>query len=151
VSVRAARGTELSALAVMMAASPLLQRYRTTLESATAALSDAYENGDGLLCVGEPIAGFAWLSFAPRVLNGAAYLRLLLVLQPGAGVGAELLQAAEAVGRERGMRHMYLLCTTDNTAGQRFYQRHGYRHVGDLPGLVWPDLDEALYEKRLND
>lgn len=45
--------------------------------------------------------------------------------------------------------HLYLLVTTDNTAARRFYERHAYRHVGDLPGLVWPDLDEALYHKRL--
>jgi RimJ/RimL family protein N-acetyltransferase len=45
--------------------------------------------------------------------------------------------------------HLYLLATTDNLGARRFYERHGYRHVGDLPDLVWPGLDEALYHKPL--
>ena len=51
--------------------------------------------------------------------------------------------------RGRVRNHLYLLATTDNFAARRFYERHGYRHVGDLPGLVVPDLDEALYHKAL--
>jgi ribosomal protein S18 acetylase RimI-like enzyme len=88
------------------------------------------------------------LTFAPRVLNGAAYLRLLLVAEPGHGLGERLLAAAEAAARERA-NHLYLLATTDNAAARRFYERRGYRHIGDLPGLVRVDLDEALYHKAL--
>jgi hypothetical protein len=29
------------------------------------------------------------------------------------------------------------------------YARHGFRYVGDLPGLVVAELDEALYFKTL--
>ena len=92
----------------------------------------------------------AWLAFAPRVLNGAAYLRLLLVAEDArnTGTGSRLLAAAEDGARQTS-NHMYLLATTDNIAARRFYERHGYRYVGDLPGLVWPDLDEALYHKGL--
>jgi ribosomal protein S18 acetylase RimI-like enzyme len=147
--IRPATEDDLPALAAMMAASPLLARYRTRFDGALTALRSALADGDVVLCAGEPALGFVWLSLAPRLLNGAAYLRLLLVAAPSHGVGTDLLEEAEAVGRERGLRHMYLLCTTDNTGARRFYERHGYRHVGDLPGLVWPDLDEALYEKRL--
>ena len=39
--------------------------------------------------------------------------------------------------------------TTDNVGARRFYERHGYRHVGDLPGLARPGIDEALYWKTL--
>jgi len=135
-------------LAGMMADSSLLQRYRTTFEGARESLEAALADGDLVLVAGEPPIGFAWLSFAPRVLNGAAYLRLLLVAQPAHGVGSQLLGEAERVSGERA-RHLYLLVTTDNAGARRFYERHGYRHVGELPALIWPDLDEALYYKTL--
>jgi GNAT superfamily N-acetyltransferase len=132
-----------------MAASALLQRYRITFDGAQASLREAVASGDVVLVSGNPPDGMAWLSFAPRVLAGAAYLRLLLVSNPGHGLGAKLILAAEQQAREQA-KHLYLLVTTDNAHARTFYQRHGYRHVGDLPGLVWPDLDEALYHKALS-
>jgi GNAT superfamily N-acetyltransferase len=132
----------------MMASSALLQRYRVRYDGALAALADALAAGDLVLVHGEPPAGLAWLTFAPRVLDKAAYLRLLLVRDPGNGSGSVLLAAAEEAARQRA-RHFYLLVTADNTRARAFYERHGFRYVGELPGLVWPDLDEALYHKPL--
>jgi GNAT superfamily N-acetyltransferase len=147
---RTATTDDLPALAGLMAASALLARYRVSQNTALASLREALTSDDVVLVSGEPPEGFAWLTFAPRMLNGAAYLRLLLVAESvlGAGRGTRLLQAAEVAARGRA-NHLYLLCTTDNADARRFYERHGYRHVGDLPGLVWPDLDEALYHKSL--
>lgn len=140
----------LPGLARLMAESSLLQRYGTTRDGALTSLRDALAGGDVILAPRPTVeAGFAWLSFAPRILNGAAYLRLLLVAEPGGGLGAQLLSAAEDVARARAANHLYLLVTTDNLAARRFYERHGYGHVGDLAGLVVPELDEALYHKRL--
>ena len=144
---------DLPELARLMAASELLHRYRVTEASALHSLSDAFNAGDVLLIHREDtLSGFAWLTFAPRMLNGAAYLRLLLVAPEARdrGLGSQLLQAVESRAIKNA-NHLYLLATTDNTTARRFYERHGYRHVGDLPGLVMPDLDEALYEKRLRD
>ena len=132
-----------------MADSPLLSRYRATYEGSLASLTEAFSSGDVLLLNGEPPVGFAWLTFAPRMLNHAAYVRLLLVAVPGHGLGSALLAEGESVAAARA-KHLYLLVTADNVGARRFYERHGYRHVGDLPGLVWPDLDEALYHKRLH-
>jgi GNAT superfamily N-acetyltransferase len=147
--IAAAGLTDLPALARLMAASPLLERYHVTYDAALRALSAGSSDGDLLLIAhNSDSVGFAWLSFASRVLNGAAYLRLLLVAAPGHGTGAHLLAAAEDAARERA-NHLYLLTTRDNTSARRFYERHAYRHVGDLPGLVQPDLDEALYHKAL--
>ena len=149
-----AERSDVPALARLMTDSPLLARYRTTFESSSVALDDAFACDDLVLLAREdgvwPPLGFAWLSFAPRMLNGAAYLRLLLVAGPAQGhrVGSQLLDEAEERSRARA-NHLYLLATIDNTRARRFYERHGYRHVGDLPGLVWSDLDEALYWKRL--
>lgn len=138
-------------MARLMADSPLLARYRVTYDGALAALRSAHLAGDTLLVARTTsVVGLAWLNSAPRLLNGAAYLRLLLVV-PSAqyqGIGRRLLEAVELSARARG-NHLYLLATTDNSAARGFYERHGYRHVGDLPGLIWPDIDEALYYKTL--
>lgn len=139
---------DLPRLAALMSESDLLVRYRVTAEGALRSLSDALEGGDLLLVA--DLAGMAWVTFAPRMLNGAAYLRLLLVAEHAraGGLGSDLMAAVETRARERA-NHLYLLATTDNTRARRFYEARGYRHVGDLPGLVWPDLDEALYYKTL--
>jgi len=133
----------------LMAESSLLRRYHVSYDAALVSLSSALTGGDLILASRTAeFAGFAWLSFGPRLLNGAAYLRLLLVAAPGHGDGTRLLLAAEDAARPLS-NHLYLLATTDNDGARRFYERHGYRHVGDLPGLVLPDLDEALYHKAL--
>jgi ribosomal protein S18 acetylase RimI-like enzyme len=132
-----------------MSESALMQRYGVTFETAAEALTAAVEGGDVILVARDSAPlGLAWLTFAPRFLDGAAYLRLLLVASPGHGTGSRLLEAAEAIARERA-NHLFLLTTKDNASAKRFYERHAYRYVGDLPGLVHPDLDESLYEKEL--
>ncbi|MGI9148272.1 MAG: GNAT family N-acetyltransferase [Chloroflexota bacterium] len=141
--------SDLPDLARLMAGSSLLQRYGVSYASALASLSDALWSGDLVLAIGETdLHGLAWMSFGPGILNGAAYLRLLLVAAPGQGDGRRLLVAAEGEARRRA-NHVYLLATTDNVKARRFYERHGYRYVGDLPDLVRPGLDEALYHKTL--
>jgi GNAT superfamily N-acetyltransferase len=140
---------DLPAAAQLMVESPMLRRYHVAYAAALASLSNAVSSGDVILVSRETdLQGFAWMSYGPRILNGAAYLRLLLVARPGQGDGTRLLLAAEEAAR-RVSNHLYLLVTTDNLAARRFYERHDYRHVGDLPGLVLPDLDEALYHKAL--
>ncbi|MBI4014000.1 MAG: GNAT family N-acetyltransferase [Candidatus Rokubacteria bacterium] len=147
-----AEAGDLPALAALMAASPLLRRYGTTREAALAALKRAHRAGD-LLLVGRPPGGLpvglAWV-IGSRILTGAAYLRLLLVAEGHrrSGVGARLLTEAERRAREWA-NHLVLLATTDNTGARRFYERLGYRHVGDLPSFAVPGLDEALYQKAL--
>jgi GNAT superfamily N-acetyltransferase len=141
---------DLPAAARLMAESALLQRYGVSFDAALASLSTALASGDLILVSrqSEDLQGFAWVSFGPRILNGAAYLRLLLVASPGQGEGTRLLLAVEEAARTFA-NHLYLLATTDNVGARRFYALHGYRHVGDLPDLVVPGLDEALYHKPL--
>jgi ribosomal protein S18 acetylase RimI-like enzyme len=151
-AIAPAGAADLAALADLMGASPLLRRYQTTRARAREALERAHRAGDLLLVgrpPGEPPLGLAWV-IGSRILTGAAYLRLLLVAEghQGSGLGARLLAAAEA-GARASANHLVLLVTTDNQGARRFYERHGYRHVGDLPGFALPGLDEALYHKAL--
>jgi GNAT superfamily N-acetyltransferase len=135
-----------------MAASPLLRRYRTTRRAALRALARGIRSGDRVIVAarpdGRPI-GMAWI-LPSRILTGAAYLRLLLIAEDRqrAGLGARLLAATEGAARAVA-NHLVLLATTDNAGARRFYARHGYRHVGRLPGLARRGLDEALYWKAL--
>ncbi|MBA2449960.1 MAG: GNAT family N-acetyltransferase [Chloroflexi bacterium] len=151
--IAAARFDDLGPLAEMMAASPLLQRYHVSRDDALASLEDAYRQGDLILACSRSDtaspAGLAWVTRA-RILGGGAYLRLLLVAETrqGSGVGGRLLRAAETSARERD-NHLYLLVSADNARARAFYERHGYRHVGDLPEHVLPGVDEALYHKVL--
>ncbi len=151
-SVARAGAGDLPRLATLMAASPLLRRYGVTQEAALAALERAWGAGDLLLAARaaeEPPVGLAWVITSP-MLAGAAYLRLLLVAEStqGSGLGARLLAAAEGGARERA-NHMFLLVAADNAGARRFYERWGYRHVGDLPEHAVAAIHEALYHKTL--
>jgi GNAT superfamily N-acetyltransferase len=135
-----------------MAESPLLRRYGATIGTTFDALTKGRASGDGLIVAATPagrLVGMAWV-IPSRILTGAGYLRLLLVGEERrrAGIGAALLAAAETAARAVA-NHLVLLATTDNAGARRFYERHGYRHVGDLPGLARPGLDEAVYWKTL--
>jgi GNAT superfamily N-acetyltransferase len=139
-------------MAALMAVSPLLARYGSTRGPALLALARGHRSGDRLIIATESdgrVTGLAWI-LSSRILTGAAYLRLLLVAEDRqrSGTGAALLAAAEAAAR-RVTNHLVLLVTTDNAGARSFYRRRGYRHVGDLPGLARPRLDEAFYWKAL--
>jgi len=142
--------THVPALARLMTASPLLQRYAVTLVRARSSLLEALRERDQLVVAlegGKPL-GLAWV-ITTRALDRAAYLRLLLVAegQQSRGLGAALLADAERRARASGCRHLVLLVTTANRRARTFYARHGYRHVGNLPGFVRPGIGESLYVK----
>ena len=149
-TITRATRTHVPALARLMTASPLLQRYAVTLVRARSSLLEALRERDQLVVAlegGKPL-GLAWV-ITTRALDRAAYLRLLLVAegQQSRGLGAALLADAERRARASGCRHLVLLVTTANRRARTFYGRHGYRHVGNLPGFVWPGIGESLYVK----
>jgi GNAT superfamily N-acetyltransferase len=140
------------ALARLMRASPLLKRYGVTLGRARSSLLEGLRARDQIVVAldgGEPF-GLAWV-ITTRALDRTAYLRLLLVAEghQSGGVGAALLADAERRARASRCRHLVLLVTTANRRARTFYGRHGYRHVGDLPGFVRPAIGESLYVKSL--
>lgn len=137
-------------IATLMAASPLLRRYRVTRARADASLSEALRKRDIVLAAVEDgaVVGFAWV-ITTRALDRAAYLRLLLVAEErqSRGLGAALLARAERQVRTGGSRHLVLLVTKTNRRARSFYERHGYAHVGDLAGFVRAGIAESLYLK----
>jgi ribosomal protein S18 acetylase RimI-like enzyme len=136
-----------------MAEAPLLRRYATSHEQALEVLRQAYAERDVLLvahaALAPAVAGLAWVIFT-RAFDHAAYLRLLLVAEgsQNTGAGQHLMAEVEVRARARA-RHLYFMVTRDNTGARRFYERLGFRTVGDLPAHVRPDVDEVLYHKPL--
>jgi GNAT superfamily N-acetyltransferase len=151
VKIRAATAGDLQALAAIVAATPLWQRYGVTVASAQAALASGLAAGDSIaLAEGETgPAGLFWVQ--PRAGFGRSpYLKWLGVApgQTGGGVGQTLLRAAEEAAR--GVRpELLLLCSDFNLAGQRFYAREGYARIGALPDYVLPGVAEHLFFKKL--
>src|SRR5207247_3534794 len=69
--------------------------------------------------------------------EGPAYRGLLAARAPRArrhGIGTRMMQAAEAVCRERGLSTIRLEVSTKNLVAIEFYRRLGYRTDGVLYG-----------------
>lgn len=138
-------------LAAELSQLPLLQRYGRSEASLSADLGRALERGERLLLEesdGAP-RGICWL-LTSGTFGMGGYLRLLAVVAGahGQGVGATLLQAFEDEVAKVS-RHAFLLVSDFNASAQRFYERHGYSRIGELPGLVLPDVAELVYWKQL--
>jgi ribosomal protein S18 acetylase RimI-like enzyme len=151
-TITALARADIAAVAALMSASPLLRRYGVSARSARSSVADGLAANDILLVARErgEVVAFAWV-ITMSALDHSAYLRLLLVAESrrSAGIGAGLLTAVERLARRQQARHLVLLVTKTNRRARSFYERHGYRHVGDLPHFVRPTIDEALYAKDL--
>jgi ribosomal protein S18 acetylase RimI-like enzyme len=127
----------------------LYQRYSFGEQAAARLLGAALVEARAvLLCAldGEEVAGFAW--FVRRGgFDRSGYLRLLAVDDrwQGRGVGQALLGELER--RHLAEGGILLLCEASNAAGTRFYERLGYRPVGELPDYVKPGLCERIFYK----
>jgi GNAT superfamily N-acetyltransferase len=151
VDIRPLAREEIPALAAALAALPLMVRYRRDAGSLARSLEAALGRGEGLLVAddGGRLGGLAWFHPAGTLALGG-YLRLIAVVAggEGKGTGVALLRAFEAE-TARQSAHAFLLVSDFNEGAIRFYEREGYRRVGDMPGLVLPDVAEVLYWKRL--
>jgi ribosomal protein S18 acetylase RimI-like enzyme len=149
---RIVRGSEkhIAAVAKLMLASPLLERYGVTARGARASLAKGLRRRDAIFVAleGALVVGLGWFIKTPA-LDRAMYLRLLLVAEShqSRGVGALLLARGEREARVAGCRHMIFLVAKSNRRARAFYERHGYERVGELPGFVRAEIDETLYLK----
>jgi GNAT superfamily N-acetyltransferase len=151
IALRPARAGDVPALAGLVAATPLWQRYGVTVATATAALEGALSRAEALCVaeVGGRVGGLAWVQ--PLAGFGRSPYLKWLGVQPGGtskGVGRALLRAAEDAARAT-RPELILLCSDFNRDGQRFYEREGYARVGALPDYVLAGVSELVYFKRL--
>jgi GNAT superfamily N-acetyltransferase len=67
----------------------------------------------------------------------------------GLGVAAALMQQAEAVARDRGIRELRVDTNSENPATQRLFPKLGYHLVGEIGLAFRPGLRFLCYEKHL--
>jgi GNAT superfamily N-acetyltransferase len=103
----------------------LAERWASTMVASLSGLHDAATlDGFVAVCDGR-LAGLATY----RVVDGECEIVTLDSLEPGQGIGTELLQAVADEARARGCRRVWLLTTNDNLPALRFYQRRGWSLV----------------------
>ena len=150
-TIRPATHEDLQHLAALLAPEPLFSAYDLSAEALEKRWCDALTRGEGILvaCPEAQPVGLCWFSPSGAFALGA-YLRLIAVSSSAQsqGLGAHLLAAFEdACAKLTG--GWFLLTSDFNTAAQRFYQRHGYREVGQLPDFAKPGITERIFWKPL--
>ncbi len=83
---------------------------------------------DGQVC------GAAIMAWRRNSSVGRLYSIVIDPTFQGRGLGSKLLQACEAVARQRGCDRVSLEVRADNRRAIGMYERHGYRMKGALPG-----------------
>jgi ribosomal protein S18 acetylase RimI-like enzyme len=124
-----------------------LRRFRT-LESFRDRLHTALTQVRVVGARGAPL-GFA------IVKNDELYQLYVTAASRGAGVAAALIADAETLIAQSGADTAWLACAISNERAARFYEKHGWRRVGemisqlDTPEGIFP-LKVWRYEKRLS-
>jgi ribosomal-protein-alanine N-acetyltransferase len=81
---------------------------------------------------------------------GSPYVKSIIVADPfrGRGIGADLMEFAEDLFRHEA-RHIFLCVSSFNTRARTFYERLGFRAVGEFQDYVIKGASEILMHKRL--
>src|SRR5947209_6703468 len=146
------READVDACAAIMLATPLWACYGiTTPEAARAGFADV---------AGGPCQGLVAeeagriIGFVVYTLRGAfvrsGYVRTIGVAPDAQhrGVGRRLMDVVEATIFDQGP-NVFLLTSAWNAEAQRFYERRGYRRIGEIPDYVRSGITEVLYRKTL--
>jgi GNAT superfamily N-acetyltransferase len=144
-----ATADDLRTLATALATQALFTAYGSDANALSTSWQRAFEQGQTFMVARDASGpkGLCWFS-ATGAFGRGAYLRLIAVVDSaqGSGLGARLLEAFE-VECVRPAGGWFLLTSDFNTGAQRFYERHGYRCIGEIPGFVKPHIAERIYWK----
>jgi len=149
VQIGSMKRKHVEACASIMGRLGVFKKYKYTSAAARAMLECALKDRRSKLVIAthhRTVVGFVW--FVPRgAFDRSGYLRLLAVDAPfhGQGIGRRLMNFLEK-------RHLHsggivLLASSFNDDAQGFYERLGYRLVGELPNYVYKGLNERIYFK----
>jgi ribosomal-protein-alanine N-acetyltransferase len=86
----------------------------------------------------------------PKGVAGSPYIKSIAVYQEfrGRGVGAKLLSFAEELFRGRS-KYIFLCVSSFNLRARKFYEKNGYKVVGELKDFIIEGASEILIHKRL--
>jgi ribosomal protein S18 acetylase RimI-like enzyme len=83
------------------------------------------------------VSGEQWLGLLTYHIDGdACEIVTIDSVQPNAGVGTALIEAAKQAAQQAGCRRLWLVTTNDNTAALRFYQKRGFVLAAIHPNAV---------------
>jgi [ribosomal protein S18]-alanine N-acetyltransferase len=85
-----------------------------------------------------------------RGVAGSPYVKSIAVAEAyrSLGIGEELMKFSEDLFRKEA-KHMFLCVSSFNKKAQIFYERQGYKMVGEFKNYVLEGADEILMHKRL--
>lgn len=146
------RNTDVAACAAIVLAVRLWRPYGVTTEEAARPVFADVLAGTcrGLVADdGNRVVGYVVFTLRGTFVH-SGYVRSVAVAPDAQrrGVGARLMDVAEAEILAHGP-NVFLLVTASNTDAQRFYERRGYRRVGELTDYVRRGITELVYRKTL--
>ena len=99
--------------------------------------------------IGEECVGFTYI-IPKGAFHGFPYLHIIAVKEEyrDRGIGKALLDHSERIALEMADK-LFLVVADYNPDAKRFYERNGYRQVGEIPNLYRPGITEYLMAKNL--
>lgn len=150
-TIRPLGDRDVNACASLMRAIPLWAQYRMTPERARATFADVREGSScGVVADDDGrIIGFVVYRVQGTFVHSGYILNVGVAPDvQNRGVGRQLMDAAEADIFRHGP-NIFLMVAAFNTGAQRFYERRGYRRVGEISDYIRTGITEILYRKTL--
>ena len=132
--------------------STLGERYYSSPGSAEDAILEGIRKENLFVAlIGEECVGFTYI-IPKGAFHSFPYLHIIAVKEGlrNKGIGKALLDFSEIIAYE--MADKFFLVVADyNPEAKQFYERNGYRQVGEIPDLYRPGVTEYMMAKDLNE
>ena len=130
--------------------STLGERYFSAPGSAENAILEGICQGNLYVAlIGEACVGFSYI-IPKGAFHSFPYLHIIAIKEEyrGRGIGKALLDHSERIASEMADK-LFLVAADYNPEAKLFYERNGYRQVGEIPNLYRPGITEYLMAKDL--
>ena len=130
--------------------SALGEKYYSSPGSAENAILEGIHQGNLYLAlIGEECVGFTYI-IPKGAFHSFPYLHIIAVKEDyrDRGIGKALLDFSESIASKMADK-LFLVVADYNPDAKRFYERNGYRQVGEIPNLYRPGITEYLMTKNL--
>lgn len=130
--------------------STLGKKYFSSSKSAENAILEGIFQGNLYVAlIGEECVGFTYI-IPKGAFHSFPYLHIIAVKEDyrDKGIGKVLLDYSECIAFETADK-LFLVVGAYNSDARRFYERNGYRQVGEIPNLYRPGITEYMMVKNL--